>query len=169
MRSGNGTMASWFPLSRLYTCTTALSACAANTCELLTASPFCAVALFLKTWRCAANGCSSCTKMPASLVTPVFALVGAEMDATKCSVSMLAAAGVAFDFVNSSVVEATCTAVYFLAAASGDARGTSRGRKTIRLLHAMYEHIHISNLHVSIPSIPSRLLRCTCPLLSIPH
>jgi hypothetical protein len=90
MRSGNGTMASWLPLSRLYTCTTALSACAAKTCELLTASPFCAEALFLKTWRCAASGWCSCRKMPASLVTPVFALVCAEIDATNCSVSMLA-------------------------------------------------------------------------------
>jgi hypothetical protein len=59
IRSGNGTIPSWFPFSLLYTCNTALSAWAVKICEGLTAKQLVVVELFLKVDRSIEEGSNS--------------------------------------------------------------------------------------------------------------
>lgn len=87
-------VASWLPLSLLYTWTTAFSACAANTCDALTAKQLGAVELFLKPERRTDDGCSVWIQMPTSFsAEDAGAFEEANVDATKLSESISASGG----------------------------------------------------------------------------
>lgn len=82
-------VASWFPLSLLYTWTVALSVWAANTCDEFTARQLVGVEVFLKVDRRAGDGWNSWMQIPTSLsVADAGVLPDAKVDATKHSESM---------------------------------------------------------------------------------